>query len=53
MRGTVVGSTPEGGAEQIEALAQRHLGGPDPWYGGRDLVRVVLTIRTDRIHSMG
>lgn len=46
-------STTAGGAEHIEALAQRHLGGPYPWYGGRDQVRLVLTITPDKLHSMG
>ena len=45
--------TTEGGAEHIEALAQRYLGTPYPWYGGRDQVRVILTIRPDRVRGMG
>ena len=53
VRGEVVDATTDGGAEHIEALAQRYLGRPYPWYGGRDQVRLVLTIRADRIHSMG
>lgn len=53
VRGQVVNVTAEGGAEQIEALAQRYLGGPYPWYGGRDQVRLIVTIRADKIHSMG
>lgn len=53
VRGTVVSTTTEGGAESIEALAQRYLGGPYPWYGGRDQTRVILTIAADRIHTMG
>jgi len=53
VRGRVVDITSEGGAEHIEALAQRYLGGPYPWYGGRDQVRLVLTIAADRVHSMG
>ena len=53
VRGRVVGVTTVGGAEHIEALAQRYLGGPYPWYGGRDQVRVVLTISADKIHTMG
>jgi hypothetical protein len=39
----------DGGAEHIEALAQRYLGTPYPWYGGRDQVRVILTIKADRV----
>jgi PPOX class probable F420-dependent enzyme len=53
IRGRVVNVTTEGGAEHIEALAQRYLGAPYPWYGGRDQVRVILTISADTIHPMG
>ncbi|MGZ4567717.1 MAG: TIGR03618 family F420-dependent PPOX class oxidoreductase [Blastococcus sp.] len=53
VRGRVVDVTTEGGAEHIEALAQRYLGGPYPWYGGRDQVRVIVMIAADRIHAMG
>ncbi|MGA3219796.1 MAG: PPOX class F420-dependent oxidoreductase [Acidimicrobiales bacterium] len=53
VRGRVVGITTKGGAEHIESLAQRYLGGPYPWYGGRDQVRVVLTISAEKIHGMG
>jgi PPOX class probable F420-dependent enzyme len=53
IRGRVVNVTTEGGAEHIEALAQRYLGGPYPWYGGRDQVRVMVSISADKIHGMG
>jgi len=53
IRGRVVGITTEGGADHIEALSQRYLGGAYPWYGGRNQVRVLLTITADKIHSMG
>jgi PPOX class probable F420-dependent enzyme len=53
VRGRVVRITAEGGAEHIEALAQRYLGAPYPWYGGRDQVRVILAITADKIHAMG
>jgi hypothetical protein len=39
----------DGAAEHIEKLAQRYLGTPYPWYGGRDQVRVLLTIQARRI----
>jgi len=32
---------------------QRYLGGPYPWYGGRNQTRVILTISADKIHGMG
>jgi PPOX class probable F420-dependent enzyme len=53
VRGRVIASTTDGGAAHIEALAQRYLGGPYPWYGGRDQTRVILTIAVDRIHNVG
>ena len=51
VRGEVIASTTEGGVEHIEALSQRYLGQPYPWFGGRDQVRVILTIRADRINA--
>ncbi|HTU97075.1 MAG TPA: PPOX class F420-dependent oxidoreductase [Solirubrobacteraceae bacterium] len=53
VRGEVVGRTTDGAAEHIEGLAQRYLGTPYPWYGGRDQTRVLLTIEAHKIHSMG
>src|SRR5271156_5170517 len=52
VRGRVTNVTTEGGAEHIELLAQRYTGGPYQGYGGRNQVRVILTITADRIHSM-
>jgi PPOX class probable F420-dependent enzyme len=49
VRGRVTGMTTEGGADHIEALAQRYIGEPYPWYGGRDQIRVILTISADKI----
>lgn len=53
VRGRVVNITAEGGAEHIEALSQRYTGGPYAWHGGRDQVRLILTIEPDKIHAMG
>jgi len=53
VRGRVTGMTATGGAEHIEALSQKYLGGPYPWFGGRDQVRLVLTITADHVHGMG
>jgi hypothetical protein len=52
-RGRVTNITTEGGAEHIEVLAQRYTGGPYQWCGGRDQVRVILTITANSIHSIG
>lgn len=49
VRGRVVGVTEDGAAEHIEVLSQRYLGGPYPWFGGRDQVRLLVTIEAERI----
>jgi PPOX class probable F420-dependent enzyme len=53
VRGRVIDAATEGAAEHIDSLAQRYLGTPYPWYGGRDKVRLLLTIEADKIHAMG
>lgn len=52
VRGRVVATTTEGGAEHIEALSQKYTGGPYAWYGGRDQVRTVLTIAADTVRAL-
>ncbi len=53
VRGRVIDVTTEGAAEHIEKLAQRYLGGPYPWYGGRDQTRVIITIEATAISGNG
>jgi len=53
VRGEVLSVTSEGAAEHVEQLAQRYLGTPYPWYGGRDQTRLILTIEPHKIHSVG
>jgi PPOX class probable F420-dependent enzyme len=53
VRGQVINTTTEGGAEHIEALSQKYTGGPYAWYGGRDQVRVIITIKAEKISGMG
>ena len=45
--------TEDGAADHIEKLAQRYLGGPYPWYGGRDQTRLLITIEADKISGDG
>jgi PPOX class probable F420-dependent enzyme len=52
IRGRVVKVTTEGGAEHIDVLSHRYTGQPYAWYGGRNQVRVILTILADKIHDM-
>lgn len=53
VRGEVLSVTAEGATDHIEQLAQRYLGTPYPWYGGRDQTRLILTIEPHKIHAMG
>ena len=53
VRGRVIATTTEGAAEHIEMLSQRYLGTPYPWYGGRDQVRVLITITPEKVSSTG
>lgn len=55
VRGRVVDVTSDGGAEHIEKLAQKYLGGAYPWSrgGGREQVRLILSISAERIHGLG
>jgi len=53
VRGRVVAVTTEGAADHIEKLSQKYFGTPYPWYGGRDQVRVVITIAPEKISGMG
>jgi PPOX class probable F420-dependent enzyme len=53
IRGRVREVTTEGAVDHIEQLAQRYLGGPYPWYGGRDQVRVLLVVEPERITGTG
>jgi PPOX class probable F420-dependent enzyme len=43
----------EGAAEHIDTLSMKYSGQPYPWYGGRDQVRVILTIDADRVSAFG
>jgi PPOX class probable F420-dependent enzyme len=53
VRGRVLNVTADGAVEHIEKLAQRYLGTPYPWYGGRDQTRLLITIEADKISGMG
>lgn len=43
----------DGAAEHIESLSQKYTGKPYAWYGGRDQVRVILTIEADSVSEFG
>jgi len=52
VRGRVLNVTADGAADHIEKLA-RYLGGPYPWFGGRDQTRLLITIDAHKISGMG
>lgn len=52
VRGRVLGVTTDGAVDHIEMLAQRYLGEPYPWFGGRDQVRVIITVAPAKISGM-
>jgi PPOX class probable F420-dependent enzyme len=49
IRGKVLDVTTDGAVDHIEKLSQRYLGGPYPWFGGRDQVRVLLSIEAEKL----
>ena len=53
VRGRVIDVTTDGAVDHIELLAQKYLGTPYPWYGGRDQVRVIIVIAPEKISRMG
>jgi PPOX class probable F420-dependent enzyme len=53
VRGRVIEVTTIGAADHIETLAQKYLGKPYPWYGGRDQVRVIFVIKPESVGGMG
>ncbi|MGS0688886.1 PPOX class F420-dependent oxidoreductase [Nakamurella sp. GG22] len=53
VRGRVLSVSTEGAADHIEKLAQRYIGGPYPWFGGRDQQRLIVTVEARRITGMG
>jgi PPOX class probable F420-dependent enzyme len=52
VRGRVVDITTDGATEHIDVLAQRYTGGPYAWYGGRDQVRLLVTIEAASINGI-
>ena len=49
VRGRVIDVTTNGAVDHIEMLAQKYLGTPYPWWGGRDQVRVIIVIEPEQI----
>jgi PPOX class probable F420-dependent enzyme len=52
VRGRVVSISTDGAVEHIEMLAQKYLGKPYPWFGGRDQVRVIIAIAPEKVSGI-
>ena len=51
VRGRVTEVTEDGAREHIDALSQRYIGAPYPWFGGRDQVRLLVRISPEKVTS--
>ncbi|MBN1093620.1 PPOX class F420-dependent oxidoreductase [Blastococcus sp. TML/M2B] len=51
VRGRVTEVTEDGAREHIDALSQRYIGRPYPWFGGRDQVRLLVRITPEKVTS--
>ena len=51
VRGRVTEVTEDGAREHIDALSERYIGRPYPWFGGRDQVRLLVRISPDKVTS--
>jgi PPOX class probable F420-dependent enzyme len=53
VRGRVIETTTEGGAESIDEISRKYLGRPYPNFGGHPQTRMILTIEADSIRGTG
>jgi PPOX class probable F420-dependent enzyme len=53
VRGRVIATSTEGGAESIEELSQKYLGRPYPNFSGVPETRVIVTIEADSVTQTG
>jgi PPOX class probable F420-dependent enzyme len=53
VRGRVIATTTEGGAQSIDEISHKYLGRPYPNFGGPPETRMILTIEADSVRGMG
>ena len=53
VRGRVIATTTEGGAQSIDEISGKYLGRPYPNFSGRPETRMIMTIEADSVRSMG
>jgi PPOX class probable F420-dependent enzyme len=53
VRGRVIATTTEGGAENIDEISAKYLGRPYPNFSGRPETRMIMTTEADSVRGMG
>ena len=53
VRGRVIATTTEGGAQSIDEISGKYLGRPYPNFSGRPETRMIMTIEADSVRGMG
>ena len=53
VRGRVIATTTEGGAQSIDEIFGKYLGRPYPNFSGRRETRMIMTIEADSVRAMG
>ena len=53
VRGRVIATTTEGGAENINEISGKYLGRPYPNFSGRPETRMIMTIEADSVRGRG
>lgn len=53
VRGRVVATTTQDGAENIDELSRKYLGQPYPNFGGHPETRMIITIEADSVRGTG
>jgi len=53
VRGRVIATTTEGGAQSIDELSGKYLGRPYPNFSGQPETRLVVTIEADSVRGVG
>jgi PPOX class probable F420-dependent enzyme len=53
IRGRVIATTTDGGAENIDEISGKYLGRPYPNFSGHPETRIILTIQADTVRAIG
>jgi PPOX class probable F420-dependent enzyme len=53
VRGRVIATTTQGGAQNVDEISGKYLGRPYPNFSGRPETRMIMTIEADSVRGMG